>query len=96
MSEIQVIQFVLAVLLCIAAIFFLVVYIQELRFRIASDKLMCELTFAVEKLSKEGTMQSAAALRELRIASERVSRLNETQLQMTLRAVKFVFGDKRA
>lgn len=92
MSEIQT---VLALLLYIAVIVFLLVYIQELRFRIAANKLTYQLMTAVEKLSNEGTMQSAAALTELRRANDKVQLMKESQAKLTMRLLTYVFGSPR-
>lgn len=95
MSEIQVIQAGLALLLYVAAVVFILVFILEIRFRIASNMLMLQLHAAVEKLGEEGTMQSTAALSELRKTVEKVQMMKESQAKLTMRYVTYVLGNPR-
>ena len=56
---------------------------------------MYHLQSAAETLKHEVSVQSAAALAELRKANANAQILKETQAQMTMRFLKFVFGDTK-
>lgn len=86
---------ILTLLSLIAIVIYLIVNIQEIRFRAAHLQLMYLLQSAAETLKHEGSVQSAAALTELRKANANAQMLKETQAQMTMRFLKFVFGDTK-
>ena len=86
---------ILTLLSFIAVLIYLIVNIQEIRFRAAHPQLMFHLQSAAETLEQEGTMQSAAALAELRKANANAQILKEKQAQMAMRFLKFVFGDTK-